>query len=66
MELYEKIKDVLSKKGVNLLVTNIYDYMEMWKSWYKGNVKDFHFYNVVVNGKRVQKERLTMNMPKNM
>ena len=64
MELYEKIKDVLSKKGVNILVTNIYDYMEMWKSWYKGNVKDFHFYNVVVNGKRVQKERLTMNMPK--
>lgn len=64
MELYENIKDVLSKKGVNLLVTSIYDYMEIWKSWYRGNVSDFHFYNVVVNGKTEQKERLTMNMPK--
>ena len=38
--------------------------MAIWKDWYKGNVADFHFYNETVNGTQVQKERLTMNMPK--
>lgn len=64
MELYENIKDVLKKKGVNLTVGDIYDYIEIWKSWYRGNVSDFHYYKEVVNGQTVQKERLTMNMPK--
>jgi len=66
MDLYDNIKDVLSKKGINLTVGNMYDYMEIWKSWYKGNVADFHFYEEVVNGKTVKKERLTMNMPKKL
>lgn len=64
MELYNNIKSVLSKKGVNLVVGSIYDLMEIWKSWYRGNVSDFHYYNVIVDGKTVQKERLTMNMAK--
>ena len=64
MELYNNIADVLSKKGINLTVGTIYDFQQIWKSWYRGNVNDFHYYNTRVNGKDVQSERKTMNMPK--
>ncbi len=39
--------------------------MAIWKSWYRGNVNNFHYYNVkLANGKTEKKERRTMNMPK--
>jgi len=39
-------------------------YIEMWKSWYQGNVKKFHQY-FVYNGKvKQKKQRYTMNMAK--
>lgn len=64
MELYDNIASTLSKKGINLVVGDIYDFQQIWKSWYRGNVNDFHYYNARVNGKDVQHERKTMNMPK--
>lgn len=64
MELYDNIAKTLRKKGINLCVGDIYDYQQIWKSWYRGNVADFHFYTEIVNGQSIQKERLTMNMPK--
>lgn len=64
MEFYNNIATVLSKKGINLTVGTIYDLMAVWKSWYRGNVNDFHYYTEIVCGKSVQCERLTMNMPK--
>ena len=64
MELYNNIQETLSKKGVNLTVGTIYDFMAIWKSWYRGNVNDFHYYNEIIGGKSVQCERLTMNMAK--
>lgn len=64
MELYNNIASVLSKKGINLTVGSIYDFQEIWKSWYRGNVNDFHYYTARVNGKDVECERKTMNMPK--
>lgn len=64
MELYEDIAQTLRKNGVNLVVGDIYDHQQIWKSWYRGNVADFHFYNEIVAGKSVLKERLTMNMAK--
>lgn len=64
MELYNNIASVLSKKGINLTVGSIYDFQEIWKSWYRGNVNDFHYYKARVNGKDVECERKTMNMPK--
>lgn len=64
MELYNNIASVLSKKGINLVVGNIYDFQQIWKSWYRGNVNDFHFYTLRVNGKDEKCERKTMNMPK--
>lgn len=39
--------------------------MAVCKSWYRGNVNDFHYYNVkLADGKICRKERRTMNMPK--
>lgn len=64
MELYNNIASVLSKKGINLVVGSIYDLQQIWKSWYRGNVNDFHYYTLRVDGKEEQCERKTMNMPK--
>lgn len=66
MELYNNIANALSKKGINLVVRSIYDLMAMWKQWYRGNVNDFHYYTLRVNGKEEQCERKTMNMPKKL
>ena len=64
MDFYNNIANVLSKKGINLTIGTIYDLMAVWKSWYRGNVNDFHYYTEIVCGKSAQCERLTMNMPK--
>ena len=66
MEFYDNIASVLSKKGINLTVGTIYDLMAIWKSWYRGNVNDFHYYTERINGTDVKCERLTMNMPKKL
>ena len=64
MELYNNIASALSKKGINLTVGSIYDLMAIWKQWYRGNVNDFHYYYLRINGKEEKCERKTMNMPK--
>lgn len=66
MDFYNNIASTLSKKGINLTVGTIYDLMAIWKSWYRGNVNDFHYYTEMINGKSTQCERLTMNMPKKL
>ena len=39
--------------------------MAIWKSWYRGNVNDFHYFNMkMADGKIKKCERLTMNLPK--
>lgn len=68
MELYNNISNVLSKKNsVNLAVGDIYDYMQIWKEWYSGDVADFHHYTArLANGTTTKLERLTMNMAKKL
>lgn len=39
-------------------------YIEQWKSWYKGSVKDFHNYFIYNGKKKVNQKRFTMNMAK--
>ncbi len=64
MKLYDNIASVLSKKGINLTVGTIYDFMAIWKEWYQGSVNDFHYYKERIGGIETECERLTMNMPK--
>lgn len=65
MKLYNNIASILSKKNINLMIGNMYDFMAIWKEWYRGSVNDFHYYKTqMANGKAHNCERLTMNMPK--
>ena len=61
-----KLEDFLQKEyGYNPEVRDVLKtYIEQWKSWYRGNVRDFHNY-FIYNGKRkVNQKRFTMNMAK--
>ncbi len=63
--LYSSIAEAINKKGINCTIGTIYDLMAVCKSWYRGNVDDFHYYTqTLVDGTTCQMERLTMNMPK--
>ena len=65
MTIYEDLKKQLNKKGINLIDINYYDLIDVWKSWYKGVVDDFHFYNIkVADGSTVEVEKKTMSMAK--
>ena len=65
MSIYKDLKKQLSKNGINIINTDYYELIEMWKSWFKGSVDDFHFYNIKVADGSVQEvEKKTMSMAK--
>ena len=56
---------IISKRGQNPAQGDMYTQMAKWKSWYRGNVNDFHTYNIkTTNGKTVSKKRLSLQMAK--
>ena len=61
-----KLEDFLTKEyGYNPDVKNALQvYIDQWKSWYAGNVKDFHNYYIYNGKNKVWIKRLTMNMAK--
>lgn len=65
MTIYEDLKEQLHKKGVDVINVDYYELIDVWKSWYKGVVDDFHFYNVkYADGTNGQVEKKTMSMAK--
>jgi len=61
-----KLEDFL-KKTYNYnpeIKDMIKSYIEMWKSWYQGNVKKFHQYYIYNGQKSIKQTRFTMNMAK--
>lgn len=65
MTLYEDLKEQLHEKGIDIINEEYYEHIDEWKSWFQGNVSDFHFYNVkIADGTDVQCEKKTMNMAK--
>lgn len=65
MGLYSSLKAQLKNKGIEIINEDIYEHIDMWNSWYKGAVEDFHFYNVkLADGSTCECERLSMQMPK--
>lgn len=67
MWIYEDLKKQLDKKGVNLIDIDYYELIDIWESWYKGSVDDFHFYNVTyADGTKGKLEKKTMSMPKKL
>ena len=61
-----KLEDFLQKEyNYNPNIKNdIKKSFEQWKSWYQGNVKDFHNYFIYNGKKKVPQQRFTMNMAK--
>lgn len=39
-------------------------YINQWQSWYKGNVKSFHNYDIYNGNQKIKQHRYTMNMAK--
>ena len=65
MKFYENLKAELSKNGVNLIDVDYYELIQVWESWYKGVVDDFHFYSVkYADGTNGKVEKKTMSMAK--
>lgn len=65
MAIYDAISKTLAKQGINVMVGEMQDFISIWKQWYRGNVNDFHYYDVkMANGTTKQIERLTLNMAK--
>lgn len=65
MRIYDDLRKQLNKKGINIINTNYYDLIDVWNSWYKGVVDDFHFYNIkIADGSTVEVEKKTMALAK--
>lgn len=65
MKIYKDLKQQLHTKGIDIPNQEYYNIIEVWKSWYSGNVDDFHFYNQkLADGTTAQFERKTMSMAK--
>lgn len=60
MNILEKLKE----RGCDTVSAEFYDQIELWKSWYDGNVKDFHNYRVFNGQKMLQCRRYTMGLGK--
>ena len=61
-----KLEDFLTKEyGYNSNVKDMLQtYIDQWKSWYEGNVKNFHNYYSFNGLKKKKRHRYTMNMAK--
>lgn len=65
MTIYEDLKTQLHNKGIDIVNTDYYDMIDVWKSWFAGSVEDFHFYNVkFADGSTGEVEKKTMSMAK--
>lgn len=61
----KSISEVLSKQGINVVSGSQYDLIQIWKSWYRGNVNDFHRYTIKgAGGDNIECEKLTFGLPK--
>lgn len=60
MNILEKLKE----KGYDTIPGEFYAQIDLWKSWYDGNVKDFHNYQVFNGQRRVPCRRYTLGMGK--
>lgn len=61
-----KLEEFLTTNyGYNAEIKNaLQTYIEQWKSWYRGNVRNFHNYYIYNGNKKVKQQRFTMNMAK--
>lgn len=59
------LNDIFKEEGYDIGWTKEFDkYIDMWRSWYKGNVKSFHNYKIYNGIKRVNVKRKSLQMAK--
>lgn len=59
-EIINKLKEL----GFNSVPLSFYNMIDVWKSWYQGDVKDFHHYTVYNGLKNVECKRYSVGMGK--
>lgn len=59
-----KLSEFIKSLGYRQVPSNYRDRIEMWKSWYKGDVEKFHHYTVYNGEKSYGCRRATLNMGK--
>lgn len=62
----EQIIKWLRKNGYKTPDNDYYKVIAGWKSWYEGNVKNFHNYSIFNGKKEVKKQRKTLQMAKSV
>ena len=61
------LSEVFKEYGYDIIWTNKYwRYIDLWRSWYNGNVKSFHNYRVYNGVKRVNMKRRSLQMAKKL
>lgn len=61
----KQLTTLFRKKGYNPVYGTIYDQQQKWLSWYRGEVNDFHFYDLTtINGTKIGKRKMSLNMAK--
>ena len=60
MNIFEKLKE----RGFTTVPDSFYTNIAAWKSWYDGEVKNFHQYKVYNGQEHVKRHRYTMGMAK--
>lgn len=50
--------------GIDTVNSDFYSQINLWESWYKGNVQKFHYYNVYNGKNTIQCRRLSLGMAK--
>lgn len=56
----------LNKKGYNTISPDFYQLIDMWESWYDGNVKSFHWYKVYNGTNSIRCRKLSLQMAKKL
>lgn len=64
MEVRSSIIKELNALGYNTVPEDFYSEVDVWKSWYDGDVKTFHHYSVYNGVSRVKCRRHTLGMAK--
>lgn len=58
------IFEILKERGFNTVPQDFYSKIGIWRSWYEGEVKNFHHYKVSNGQQIIQYRRYTMGMGK--
>lgn len=61
---YASVIRILQGKGFNTIPEQFYSQIGIWKSWYDGNVRDFHNFKVFNGRNAVQCRRYSLGMAK--